>query len=146
MVAYEPRQDEVGVLDLTVTKLEQTTTRKTLSGWQLTPEQKRSTPYFVHVSVKNVGESDLGGRRVPLYVVNEDNLLLESTPFASSFEACPSAPLPADFGPGAESDMCLVFLAPDRGSLEAVSFRPEETFDPITWTGDITRYVAPKKK
>jgi hypothetical protein len=144
VVAYEPRQDEVGVLDLTVTKLERTTTKKTLSAWQLTDAQQKSTPYFVHVSVKNVGESDLGGRRVPLYAVNEDNLLLESTPFASSFEACPSTALPAKFGPGAAADVCLVYLAPDHGSLEAVSFRPEETFDPIYWTGDIEKYVAPK--
>ena len=144
VVAYEPRQDEVGVLDLTVTKLEQTTTKKTLSAWQLTDAQQKSTPYFVHVSVTNVGESDLGGRRVPLYAVNEDNLLLESTPFASSFEACPSTALPEKFGPGAAADVCLVYLAPNRGSLEAVSFRPEETFDPIYWTGTIEKYVAPK--
>jgi hypothetical protein len=144
VVAYEPRQDEVGVLDLTVTKLERTTVRRSLSAWQLSPAQKKSTPYFVHVDVKNVGESDLGGRRVPLYVVNEDNLLLESTPFASSFTACPSTALPAKFGPGAAAQMCLVYLAPDAGTLEAVSFRPEETFDPILWTGEITRYVPPK--
>lgn len=144
VVAYEPRQDEVGVLALTVTKLERTTTKKTLSAWQLTDAQQKSTPYFVHVSVENRGETDLGGRRVPLYVVNEDNLLLESTPFASSFEACPSTALPAKFGPGAYKDMCLVYLAPDHGSLEAVSFRPEETFDPIYWTGEVEKYVAPK--
>ena len=148
VVAYEPRQNEVGVLDLTVTKLERTNTKKTLSAWQLTDAQQKSTPYFVHVTVKNVGESDLGGRRVPLYVVNEDNLLLESTPFASSFEACPSTALPDKFGPGAQKDMCLVYLAPDHGSLEAVSFRPEETFDPIYWTGDVEKYVPakPEKK
>ena len=146
VVAYEPRQDTVGVLDLTVTKLEKTTTKKTMSSWQLTDAQKASTPYFVHVTVKNVGESDLGGRRVPLYVVNEDNLLLESTPFASSFAACPSTALPKPFGPGKTADMCLVYLAPDHGSLEAVSFRPDEDFNPITWTGEIEKYVAPKPK
>ncbi len=145
-VAFEPRQDEVGVLDLNVTKMEQTTVRQSLSAWQLTPAQKNSTPYFVHVSVKNVGETDLGGRRVPLYAVNQDDLLLESTPFASSFEACPSTALPEKFGPGAAADMCLVYLAPDRGTISAISFRPEETFDPITWTGEITKYVAPKPK
>jgi hypothetical protein len=144
VVAFEPRQDEVGVLDLTVTKLERTTTKKTLSAWQLTDAQQKSTPYFVHVRVENVGESDLGGRRVPLYAVNEDDLLLESTPFASSFEACPSTALPDKFGPGAKESVCLVYLAPDHGSLEAVSFRPEETFDPIYWTGSIEKYVAPK--
>lgn len=144
VVAWEPRQDEVGVLDLTVTRLERTTTRKTLSAWQLTKAQRQSTPYFVHVTVENVGDTDLGGRRVPLYVVNEENLLLESTPFASSFDPCPSTPLPKKFGPGAREDVCLVYLAPHHGELEAVSFRPEESFDPIIWTGEVEKYVPPK--
>ncbi|MDF1603838.1 hypothetical protein [Nocardioides sp. YIM 152315] len=144
VVAWEPRQDEVGVLDLTVTEIERTTTRKTLSAWQLSKEQEASTPYFVHVTVENVGDTDLGGRRVPLYVVNEENLLLESTPFASSFTPCPSTPLPSKFGPGAHEDVCLVYLAPDHGTLEAVSFRPDESFDPIIWTGEIEKYVPPK--
>jgi hypothetical protein len=144
VVAWEPRQDLVGVLELTVTKLEETTTRKTMSAWKLTPEQEASTPYFVHVTAKNVGETDLSNRRVPLYAVNEDDLLLESTPFASSFEPCPSTGFPKGFTPGAEADLCLVYLAPDHGSLEAVSFRPEETFDPVYWTGDVVKYVPPK--
>jgi hypothetical protein len=144
VVAYEPRQDVVGVLDLNVTKIEQTTTKDTMSAWQLTPAQRASTPYFVHVSATNVGETDLGGRPVPLYAVNEDNLLLEATPFASSFAPCPSTPFPKPFGPAATADLCLVFLAPEQGTLEAVSFRPVETFDPIIWTGGIETYVAPK--
>ena len=146
VVAYEPRQDLVGVLELTVTKIEQTTTKKTLSAWQLSPAQRKSTPYFVHVKAANVGESDLSNRPVPLYAVNEDNLLLEATPFASSFDPCPSTPFPKRFRPGATAEVCLVYLAPNRGSLEAVSFRPDETFDPIIWTGQIEKYVPPKPK
>lgn len=144
VVAYEPRQDLVGVLELTITKLEETTTRKTMSAWKLTPAQEASTPYFVHVTAKNVGETDLSNRPVPLYAVNEDDLLLESTPFASSFEPCPSTPFPKRFPPGAEAELCLVYLVPEHGTLEAVSFRPEESFDPIYWTGDVEKYVPPK--
>ena len=144
VVAWEPRQGTVGVLRVSVAKVERTTTKKALSAWRLSPAQKASTPYFVHVSVRNVGETNLGGRRVPLYAVNDQNLLLESTPFASSFEPCPSAPLPKKFKPGAQQDVCLVYLAPDRGTLEAVSFRPEESFDPITWTGEIEKYAPAK--
>jgi hypothetical protein len=144
VVAYEPRQDLVGALELTVTGIERTTTKRTMSAWQLSPAQQRSTPYFVHVRAKNVGETDLSNRPVPLYVVNEDDLLLEPTPFASSFEACPSTPFPKGFTAGANASMCLVYLAPDHGSLEAVSFRPDETFDPIIWTGEVERYVPPK--
>ncbi|GAA4369754.1 hypothetical protein [Nocardioides caricicola] len=143
VVAYEPRQEQVGALDITVTKLE-TTKIEAFSAWQLSDAQKASTPYYVRATIENVGESDLGGRPVPLYVVNEDDVLLEATPFASSFKPCPSTPFPDPFAPGDTAKVCLVYLAPDRGELEAVSFRPEETFNPITWTGEVEKYVAPK--
>jgi hypothetical protein len=146
VVAYRPRQRQVGALDIQVTRLEETTIKESFSDWQLSGEQKRSTPYFVHARIENVGDTDLGGRPVPLYAVNDDNVLLESTPFASSFEACPSTPFPKKFGPGATTNACLVYLAPRHGELVAVSFRPEETFDPITWSGDIEKYVPPKPK
>lgn len=143
VVAYEPRQGQVGALDIVVTKLEKTSIDD-FSAWQLSDEQQKATPYYVRTTIENVGDSDLGGRQIPLYVVNEDNVLLESTPFASSFAPCPSTPFPEKFGPGAKTNACLVYLAPNHGELVAVSFRPEESFNPITWDGDIERYVAPK--
>lgn len=143
-VAYEPRQDQVGALDITVTDLE-TTKIEAFSAWQLSDAQKQATPYYVRATIENVGETDLGGRPVPLYVVNEDDVLLEATPFASSFKPCPSTPFPEPFKPGDTTDVCLVYLAPDHGELEAVSFRPDETFNPITWTGEVVKYQAPKQ-
>ena len=143
VVAYHPRQGQVGALDITVTDLEQAPMRA-FSAWQLSAAQKQSNAYFVRADVTNVGDTDLGGRDVPLYVVNEDDVLLEATPFASSFKPCPSTPFPEKFGPGDEAKVCLVYLAPDHGSLEAVSFRPDETFNPITWTGDVVKYQPPE--
>jgi hypothetical protein len=146
VVAWQPRQGMVGALEITVDSLESTTTKATFGAWQLSDDQKKATPYFVHVTVRNVGDTNLGGRRVPLYVVNDQNVLLESTPFASSFQPCPSTALPDKFPNGAKADVCLVYLAPDHGTLEAVSFRPEQTFDPIIWTGDVTKYKPAKSK
>lgn len=143
-VAYQPRQDLVGALDIDVTALERASIKNQFSAWQLNGEQRASNPYFVRATVTNVGDTDLGSRRVPLYIVNDENVLVEATPFASSFEACPSTPLPEKFAPGEEAKVCLVYLAPDHGDLVAVSFRPEETFNPITWTGDVVRYEPPK--
>jgi hypothetical protein len=144
VVAYHPRQNVVGALDIQVTALEKTTIKSEFSAWQLNADQQKSNPFFVRATVKNVGDTDLGGRPVPLYIVNDQNVLVEATPFASSFEACPSTPLPEKFGPGARADVCLVYLAPDHGDLVAVSFRPDETFNPITWTGDVVKYEPPK--
>lgn len=147
VVAWEPDQKTIGALDIKVTSLERTTTKAAFGAWQLSDQQKASTPYFVRAKVRNVGDSNLGGQRVPLYVVNDQNVLLESTPFASSFKPCPSTALPDKFKPGTKTSVCLVYLAPDHGSLEAVSFRPVETFDPIIWTGEVTKYQPePEKK
>lgn len=144
VVAYEPRQGQIGALDIQVRKLEQATIGD-LSAWQLSEAQQKSTPYYVDAVVENVGDTDLGGRPVPLYIVNEENVLVESTPFASSFKPCPSTPFPKKFRPGDSERVCLVYLAPNKGDLVAVSFRPDETFNPITWTGEVVKPEKPTK-
>lgn len=144
VVAYEPRQGLIGALDIQVRRLEQATIDD-LSAWQLSEAQQKSTPYYVDAVVENVGDSDLGGRPVPLYIVNEENVLVESTPFASSFKPCPSTPFPKRFRPGDSERVCLVYLAPDKGDLVAVSFRPDETFNPITWTGEVVKPESGRK-
>lgn len=140
-VAYEPRQDEVAALEITVTRIDKASF-KLFVGWKLSPETKKTTPYFVHAKVKNVGDTDLGGRPVPVYGVDGTNKLIEASTFASTFKPCPSDPLPKKFRTGDSVQTCLVYLAPDRGELTAASFRPVEEFDPITWTGEITRPEA----
>lgn len=152
VVAYEPNQKVVGVLDITVTRLEKTTFKESFQGWKLDDKTLESTPYFVHVTVKNVGRSNLGSlspdlRRIPLYIVNGADTLVESSSFASAFKPCPSTPLPAKFKPGTKTRACLVFLSPDHGGLQGVSFRPTEEFNPIVWTGEVHKLGEhPKKK
>lgn len=143
VVAYEPRQDQVAALDIQVRTLEKASIDD-LSAWQLKDAQKNSTPYYVTSVIQNVGDTDLGGREVPLYIVNEDNVLVEATPFASSYKPCESALFPKKFRPGDSVRACQVFLAPDKGELVAVSFRPDETFNPITWTGDVVKTGDPR--
>jgi hypothetical protein len=144
-VAYEPRQDVVGVLDITVTRLD-AASFDLFVGWELKPETRSTAPYFVHAEVTNVGESDLGGRDVPLYAVDGDNRLIEASTFVSTFRRCPSEAFPKTFKPGDTVKACLVYLAPDKGDLTAVSFRPTEAFTPITWTGELTKPETGNKK
>ena len=59
------------------------------------------------------------------------------------FTACQSGPLPTPFEPGAEADMCLVYLAPDGARIQDMVFEPTEGYDAITWTGDV---AGPEKK
>ncbi|MBC9735402.1 hypothetical protein [Nocardioides marmotae] len=142
-VAYEPRQDQVGVLSIRVDRIEKTSFKESFRGWQLDAATKKANPYFVRVTVANEGETNLGGRRVPLYIVDGRNTLVESSSFASRFDPCPSTPLPKKFGPGKKTKVCLVYLAPDKGELTAVSFRPTQEFAPITWTGPVEKVKKP---
>lgn len=138
VVAYEPRQELLGVLGITVERIDETTFEKSFAGWKLDADTLAMTPYFVQASVTNNGETDLGGRPVPLYVVDSADTLVASSRFRGTFEPCPSKPFPKVFGAGRTMSTCLVYLAPEGTSLEAVSFRPTQEFNPITWSGKIT--------
>jgi hypothetical protein len=147
-VAYEPSAGQVGVLDVAVTRLEKTTFRKSFQGWNLDDAQRKAQPYFVRATVTNRGETDLAGLPVPLYIVDSTNALVEQTTFASSFTPCQPGTFPAPFAAGTSTDVCLVYLAPDKGQLTSVSFRPSQEVDPITWTGPLEapQPAAPAKK
>jgi hypothetical protein len=100
-VAYEVRQGVVGVLDIKVTRLEKTSIKKSFVGWDLDQGQKNSHPYFVRATVTNRGETNLSGKRVPLYIVDGNNTLIEATTFASAFTACQPGEFPKKLRPAA---------------------------------------------
>lgn len=141
-VAYEVDQSTVGVLDITVTDMRRTTFKESFQGWKLDKQLQKANPYFVEAVFKNRGETDLGGERPPLYIVDGTDTLVESSTFVTEFTACPSTDFPKTFEPGDRVKRCLVFLAPDAGELVAVSFRPAQEFNPITWSGDVLRLGA----
>lgn len=144
-VIFELSQKRGGVLELTVKGAAEGST-KDFSGFILDDYTRAATPYYVDVSVRNVGEGDVGGAAVPLWGVDGRNTLLPPASFTTPFRRCPSEPLPAKFGAGRSFETCLVFLSPDGGTLDAVSFRPNQEFDPIEWTGEITTPEPEPKK
>ena len=141
-VSWQPNQKKTGVIKLSVTKLERVPI-STFSDFRLSATVRRSTPYFVHATVRNLGKSDLSQVPVPLYLLDARNTLLQTSTFQALFPQCPSRPLPAKFTRGKRTSVCLVYFAPNHGKLVAISFRPTEDFDAITWTGPIAQ---PKKK
>jgi hypothetical protein len=144
-VAYEVRQGVVGVLDITVTRLEKTSFADSFVGWDLSDETKTAKPYFVRATVANRGETDLGELRLqPLYVLDATDTLVESTLFGSTFKPCNPDAFPTPFPPGSTVDLCLVYLVPNKGELVSASFRPTETDIPITWTGELKKPKPPK--
>jgi hypothetical protein len=140
-VSWQPNQKKTGVIKVSVTKLEKVPI-STFSDFRLTGTVRRSTPYFVHATVTNRGKSDLSHVPVPLYLLDGRNTLLQSSTFQALFPPCPSRPLPPKFTRGKKATVCLVYFVPNHGKLVAISFRPTEDFDAITWTGPIAK---PKK-
>lgn len=136
-VAYEPKQGKVGALDILVTSLEKASFKQFV-GWELTKKIRKTAPYFVRAKVTNVGETNLGGRPVPLYIVDGKNRLIESSIFTGTFKPCDGASFPKKFKNGDTVKACMVYLAPGKGELIAASFRPTQEFNPITWEGEVT--------
>lgn len=145
-VVFEPDQNTATVLDLTVEEAREGSIDD-FKGFILDdPYKKQANYFYVQVSVENVGTEDVGGAPIPLWGVNGENTLLPAVNFTTKFDKCPSMPLPEEFAPGDQVDTCLVYLSPDNGELEALSFRPDQAFDPIEWTGEILPPQEPEKK
>lgn len=143
-VEWSPKEGVDGELSITVTKLESTSYKQTFSGWKLDEATLARAPYFVRATIKNDGDTDLGGYDVPLWGLDDDGNLVEAAAFKEPFKPCDVKTFPKEFAPGASVNTCLVMLVPDQGKLVGVSFRPYEEFDPITWEADPVPYVAPK--
>ena len=144
-LVWQPAQDLTGVLDLTVESVTEQR-QSVFDGWARDEAMAAARPYFVLVSLTNSGESDLGGQAVPLYLRDDTGALGAPWTLGGDFTACQSGPLPTPFEPGAEADVCLVYLAPDGARIDDMVFEPTEGYDPISWTGDVDRATQPRRK
>ena len=114
-VAWRPRQGQVGVLNVKVRQLVKADIKE-LREWQLDAGGRTSSLYYVTMTVANVGDEDLSGRRIPLYVLDGANALVESSAFKTDFEPCLSPALPDGFVTGEKVTVCRQ-LPPD-GDLQ----------------------------
>lgn len=137
-IAWQPKQAVTGFLDATVTSLVSTSFEQSFKGWQIDQATASKAPFFVTATLRNAGETDLGGRDVPLYAATDANTLVEASAFSQEFQPCRPGALPSPFPPGGTVDVCLVYLLPAGSKLVGVSFRPTEEFEPILWTGPVT--------
>lgn len=142
-VAYEPNAERNTVLQLTVTGVTQGSIAD-LGSYVLDDRTKASNPFYVRVTVKNVGDGDVGQTPIPLWAVDSTNTLIQASSFTNSFTKCPSTPLPTTFAPNATANACLVYLVPNHGTLTGVSFRPLQAFAPILWKGTVAPAPAAK--
>jgi len=141
-VAYEPNAQRNTVLEMTVNTATQGTIAD-LGSYVLDDRTKASTPYYVNVSVKNVGDGDVGQTPIPLWAVDDSDTLIQASSFTNAFTKCPSTPLPTTFAPNATVTACLVYLVPNHGKLTGLSFRPLQAVAPIVWTGTVSPPATP---
>ena len=141
-VAYEPNAQRNTVLEMTVNTATQGTISD-LGSYVLDDRTKASTPYYVNVSVKNVGDGDVGQTPIPLWAVDDSDTLIQASSFTNAFTKCPSTPLPTTFAPNATVTSCLVYLVPNHGKLTGLSFRPLQAVAPIVWTGTVSPPATP---
>ena len=142
-LVWQPTRDVDGELELSVDEV--TEQRPSVfDGWTRDGAIATARPYFVTVSAANVGESDLGGQDVPLYLRDTAGTLGAPWTLGGDFTACQSGPLPVPFEPGDETGMCLVYLVPDGGRVRDLVFQPTEGYDPISWIGEV-REPSPVK-
>lgn len=144
-VAWQAGKKNAAV-DLRVTKVERATL-KVFADWKLPKSSKGATPYFVHAKVTNVGKADLSQGVLPVYLqLKGEKTLVASSTFQSTFKPCPSTPLPKKFTRGKKATVCLVYLAPAKKTMGAVSFYPGPTFGAVTWSGKAAAYKPAGKK
>ena len=144
-LVWQPTTSLTGTLDLSVDAVVEQRP-SVLDGWARDDAMAAARPYFVAVSLANAGETDLGGLDVPLYLRDDTGALGAPWTLGGDFAACQSGPIPTPFAPGAETEMCLVYLVPEGARIDDMVFEPTEGYDPIVWTGDVTTPGKPATK
>jgi hypothetical protein len=104
-----------------------------LENFILDARANSSTPYYVDVTVTNVGGGRIGGAPVPLYGVNGHNTLLPAADLRGSFKKCQADRIPRNLGKGRSFGTCLMFLSPRHGKLTSVEFKYASDVAPLTW-------------
>lgn len=144
-VAYQPNTQRSSVISLSVDSIQEGRIAD-LAAYQLDDRTRKSRPYFVRVTVKNLGAGDLSRAAIPLLAVNDKDTQFQPSSFNNTFAPCPSVPLPAGFVGGKSVSGCLVYLIPLGGKLVEMNYRPLQAFEPITWQDTILPPVVAKPR
>jgi hypothetical protein len=132
-VDYKPDEVRETTLAITVSKV----TLAQVSDFvlfNLNATQRKSNFYYVEMKIDNVGNGTVGGDLVPVWGVSPADVLLPPVSFSSRFKPCTSKPLPQTFAPGDSLTFCEVYQVKKSGELKALSYRPNQSFNPIVWS------------
>ncbi len=101
--------------------------------FSLDAASKKSSPFYVRVSVTNDGPAGLGGGSLPLFALDSTNTNIPANDIVGTFKPCPTRALPASFLPGATAELCLVYLLPEGRTLTSIVLQTGTTQDAIRW-------------
>ncbi len=131
-VRYTGKAKKSSLLALKVTSIHQGKI-SALDDFNLNAKAQKSNVYYVTVAVKNIGGGDLSGQPLTLYGKVSPALVVPPVEFGSTFKPCDYQPLPEGFKKSKRATVCIVMLAPKKGTIKAVEFRPADNADPISW-------------
>jgi hypothetical protein len=113
---------------------------------ELDADQKRSTPYYVTITVKALEDVQVGtdDPDIAFKAIDDRGQEQGEVIFFGEFERCDNADVPRPFTSGKSYDSCLTYLVPGGGSIEEVRWNDGPSkknqvtpyFDkPIVWSG-----------
>lgn len=132
-VVYEVADHATSAITVTVAAIRKGSINSDFTFFSLDDVARKSTPFYVDVTVKNEGPAGLGGAALPLYVRDSSNTDLPANDIVGSFKPCRPATLPKSFLPGSTAKICLVYLVPSGKTLKSVNLQTAKTKDAITW-------------
>ncbi|WP_235739066.1 hypothetical protein [Nocardioides alcanivorans] len=143
-VPWSPKQKLKGAVEITLKRVEQAP-MKSFEGFKLTAEQKKGTAYYVRAKVENVGNADLSGFTLPVYLDDGSDVIYPPVNIPSSFKPCDNRELPKKFIPGKKAQVCMVFLSAPGTQMKAIALQPAEGIDQIEWTGAVSELGKAKQ-
>jgi hypothetical protein len=105
------------------------------TGFDLAPDQRRSTPYYVDATFENRGGFPLSRNLLRASLEDADGREYRPTTLVvvgGSFQRCPQ-PARSVLKPGGSFDGCSVVLLPKDASPGRVRFQGDVAKDPVYW-------------
>jgi hypothetical protein len=133
VVPFEADKEKTSQIKLEVSDVEKGKIAD-LDRFELNTKAKKSTVYYVHTKVRNLGPESLSGKQVTLYGKVSDDMVVPPVVFGSTFPQCDYEPLPKKFKKDKVAKGCQVMLAPKHGKISEVQWRPADNSEPISWS------------
>jgi hypothetical protein len=133
-VVYQVGGRAASAITVTVSAVRKGSIKRDFRFFSLSEADRRATPFYVDVTVKNEGPAGLGGAALPIFAHDSSNTNLPANDIVGTFKPCKNSTLPKSFLTGETAKLCLVYLVPRGKALQSVDLQTGSAKDAITWT------------